>query len=330
MRKNGESTQAGKKPIVKKWWFWAILILVIAVAGAACGGSGDDEKKDTGKKAAAESDSRDAEKKEEKTEKKEEKDKTDNKEKEATVEEQVILEQNGIKVTLKSLSHDSFMGPELKVLVENTSEQNVTVQTDSVSVNGIMIQSLFSCEVAPGKSANDGISLMNSDLEQAGIKKIQNVELKFHVFDTSSYSTLFDSDTIYIATSLDGTEEQAVDDGGVVLLEQDGIKLTVKEADSDSSFWGADIYIYVENNTDKNITVQAREVSLNGFMVQPYFSCDVAAGKKAYDTITFLENELKENEIKSISNMDISFHIFETSSYSAILDTESLNVSFEE
>ena len=50
-----------------------------------------------------------------------------------------------------------------------------------------MTQSVFSCDVAAGKTANDGITLLSSDLDQAGIKQIQNVEFTFHVFDTDTY-----------------------------------------------------------------------------------------------------------------------------------------------
>lgn len=313
-----------KKSIFKKWWFWVIIVVIVGI-GVGTGGSSQKNEK---KEAVADSTKDNKQKDEKKDDNKTEDKKTESKE--AVVEEQVLLEQDGIKVTLKELDTEALMGPELKVLIENTSDQNLTVQADKVSVNGIMIQTLFSCEVAAGKSANNEITLLSSDMDQAGITTIQNVELNFHVFNSESWSTVFDSDTIYISTSLDGTEEQALDDSGVLLLDKDGIKITVKEADSESSFWGADIYIYVENTTDKNVTVQADKVSINGFMVQPYFSCEVTAGKKAYDTITFMESDLKDNGIESIDNMEISFHVFNTESWDTIFDTDNLTVSFTE
>ncbi len=77
-------------------------------------------------------------------------------------------------------------------------------------------------------------------------------------------------------------------------------------------------------------SIQARSVSINGFMVEPMFSCDVAAGKQAYDSLTFLESNLTENGIESIDNMEISFHIFDAESWDTILDSEPINVSFTE
>lgn len=248
---------------------------------------------------------------------------------EAQVEEQVLLEQDGLKITLKSLEMEAFMGPELKLLIENGTDQDLTVQTRNSSVNGIMVETMFSCDVAAGKSANDGITFLSSELEDAQINVLQNFELSFHVFNADSWEDVFDSDTITISTNLDGSGEQAQDDSGVLLVDQDGVKITVKEADSEDSFWGADIYVYVENNSDKNITVQTGSVSLNGFMIEPLFSCEVASGKKAYDTITFMESELEENHIESIDSMEVSFRVLESESYDTIFETEPLGVEFE-
>lgn len=293
----------------RKWCMCMLVIALTVVAvGCSTGGKGSNGKKATN---ASQNEG------------------TDEGTDEPTVEERVLVDRDGVRITLKGLSTDGFMGPEIQLLVENSSAVNVTVQTRDMSVNGFMTEPVFSCDVAAGKSANDSITLMDSELESAGIEKIMNFELSFHVFNSDNWDTLFDSDTVHVSTSLDNGEEQAVDDSGILLLERDGIRLTVKEADSENSFWGADIYIYVENQSDKNITVQARDVSINGFMVQPMFSCDVAAGKKAYDTITFFESDLEQNGIESIDRMEISFHVFESSNFDTIFDSEAIAVEFE-
>ena len=307
-----------KNKIYKKWRYWlAVMVLVIGIGGmSGCVEvSSNEENKEESKEPQGDGSG------EKEPEKKEENDK-------ASIEEQVLLDQDGIKITAKELTEGSIWGPELKVLVENTGEKSVTVQVRNMSVNGFMVEAMFSSDVAAGKSANDTITLMEGDLETAGITVIQNIEFSFHVFDSESWDTVFDSDLIYLATSADGTGEQSVDKSGQLVLEQEGISIIIKEADSEDSFWGADIYVYIENNSDKNITVQSRSVSINGFMVDPVFSCEVGAGKKAYDTITFLDSELTDNGIETIDQMDISFHIFETDSWNTILDSENINVTF--
>lgn len=327
-----------KKPIYKKWWFWVIVVvLIIGIGGAAAGGGNGDN--DTKESQIQNEENTQTSENSAKTDEEDVQEETATEEIEegepagvgaVTVTEQVLLEQDGIKITAKELAEDSLWGPELKVLIENSSDKNVTVQVRSMSVNGIMTEPLFSVDIAAGKSANDAITLMSTELEKAGITTIQNMEFAFHVFATESWDTIFDSENIYLATSADGTETQAVDDAGQLVLEQDGISVTVKEVDSEDSFWGADIYVYIQNDSEQDITVQARSVSINGFMVEPMFSCDITAGKKAYDTITFLDTDLTENGIENIDELDISFHVFNSESWDTIFDSEEIKVSFKE
>ena len=86
--------------------------------------------------------------------------------------------------------------------------------------------------------------------------------------------------------------------------------------------------VYIDNITDKAFTVQARDVSINGFMVDAMFSCDVIPGKKAVDTITFMETELEENDIISIEDIELSFHIFDLESWDTIVDTDVVSMVF--
>jgi hypothetical protein len=170
---------------------------------------------------------------------------------------------------------------------------------------------------------------MSTDLEVAGIELIKEIEFKFHVFDTETWDTVFDSETITITTSAPPSFAQAYDDSGFVALDQDGFKIVIKYLDSKESFWGADIYTYIENNSDIDATIQIRNMSVNGFMIEPIFSTEVLAGKKAFDTITFLESDLTDNEITSIDELEFKFHIFETNSGDTILDSAQITVTFE-
>jgi hypothetical protein len=244
------------------------------------------------------------------------------------VEEKVILENGGVVITLKSLSIDDLFGPTLDILIENNSEKDIVVQTRNSVINDVMIDALFSSEVAAGKKANDGITFMASDLQKADIKTIKNFEFSIIIIDAGSFDTIYESDTIDIPTSADPAYVQNFDDSGFVALDKNDIKIVIKKLDSEDSFWGADIYVFIENNSGKDVTIQLRDVSINGFMVEPIFSSDVLAGKKAFDTITFLESDLADNNIESIDNLEFSFHIFDTKTWNTIYDSDVIKVDF--
>lgn len=245
------------------------------------------------------------------------------------VKEQVLLDQEGIVITLKSLELDGMFGPSLKVLVENSSDTSMTIQTRQSSVNGIMADTMFSCDVGPGKKANDSITFMDSDLKGAQISTIKELELKFHIFDTENWEERFDSNTITIITTADPSYEQEYDDSGIVVMDDQDFKIVMKRVSSEDSFWGAEVYVYIENNSQTDATFQARDVSINGFMIDPIFSSEVLAGKKAYDTLTFMESNLEENGIESIDELELSFHVFGADGWETIIDTDNTTVTFE-
>lgn len=246
-----------------------------------------------------------------------------------SVDERIVLDRDGIKITVKSLATDGMWGPCFKVLLQNDRSDSVTVQVRDLAINGAMADCIFSCDVAAGKQANDEIIFMTSDLETAGIKVIKEIELKFHVFDAESWDTIFDSDAITITTSAEGSFDQTFDATGFVALDQRGFKIVIKHLDNEESFWGADIYVYIENNSDTDVTIQIRDMSVNGFMIDPVFSSEVLAGKVAYDTITFLDDDLIDNDIDSIDELEFKFHIFESSGWDTIFDSEKITVKFE-
>ncbi len=47
-----------------------------------------------------------------------------------------------------------------------------------------------------GKKSIDSITVFSSDLEENGIEAIKEVELKFHIYDVDSYSTIADTESI--------------------------------------------------------------------------------------------------------------------------------------
>lgn len=246
----------------------------------------------------------------------------------AAIEPQVIYEKDGIRITANSLDTDDFFGPAIKVLIENDSSQNITVQAWNSSINGLMVDNMFSCDVAAGKKANDTITFMASELEMANITVIQSICFSLSVFDSDSWEDIDQTDIITITTSADPSYIQTFDDSGFVAYEGEGIRIIVQKLNSSDSFWGSDLYIYAENNTASNITIQATDVSVNGFMVDPVFSCDITAGNKAYDTITFFESDLEDNGITDITEMDIKFYIFDSESWMDIHETDVVTITF--
>lgn len=246
----------------------------------------------------------------------------------ASISELVLLDEKGVKITATGIDYNGMFGPNIKLLVENNSDIDLIVQARNVSVNGYMIDPIMSINVAKGKKANDGMTLNNSDLELCGIDKIADVEFSFYIFDSESWDPYIETQQIKLKTTLADTYTYSFDDSGDIAFNNQGIKIIVKGLDSDGSFLGPAVVVYIENSSEQNITVQARNVSINGFMVNPVFSSDVMVGKHAIDTITFMDSQLEENDISSINEIELSFHIFDSSNWDTVVDTDIVKITF--
>lgn len=242
--------------------------------------------------------------------------------KEVTIDETVVLDENGVKITAKSLGDDGFWGPEIKLLIENNSGKSVTVQAQNVSVNGYAIENALSADVADGMKANDALELFNSDLKLAGIETIADVEWSFHIFDSDSWLDSWDSATIRLETSAAAGYEYTYDESGDVIYDKDGLTVIVKGLDDDG------ILVYLKNETDSTYTFQVRDTSVNGFMVDDYFSCDVPAGKRGLDTISFSSSDLEANEITAIEHVQFYLHMIHETDILNGIDSDIISLDF--
>lgn len=246
---------------------------------------------------------------------------------EATIEELVLLDEKDVKIIAKKLSYDSLFGPEIKVLIENNSTQNLTIQTRGSSVNGYMVETMFSPDVAAGKKANESITLLAENLEACGIDTIADIEFSFHIFKTDNWDTYLDSDPVVLKTSAAEGYTYTYNQEGTMVYDDKNVKIVFKELGGDSIL-GPELVMYIHNAGDKSVTVQTREVSINGFMIDPIFSAEVGPGKHAVSGVTFMSSDLEENEIEKITDAEMSFHIFNTETWNTIADTDTVTLSF--
>lgn len=238
-----------------------------------------------------------------------------------TIEEQELINQDGIVITAKEYVTDNIWGDGIKLVLENNTDKTVTVGCNALIVNNYMITDLFVAEVAPGKKSNEVMYLSNTELKAAGIDTVGQVEIYFHVYDSASYDNIFDSDCVTIKTSEFANMDTTPEDMGTELYNENGIRIVGKAVD-ENSFWGTAILLYCENTSGKNVGISVEEMSINGFMMSPLFSTIIYDQKMSLDEITVLSTELEENGIDEIEEVELKFHIYDVDSYNTIADSE--------
>ena len=238
-----------------------------------------------------------------------------------TIEEQELINQDGIVITAKEYVTDNIWGDGIKLVLENNTDKTVTVGCNALIVNNYMITDLFVAEVAPGKKSNEVMYLSNTELKAAGIDTVGQVEIYFHVYDSASYDNIFDSGCVTIKTSEFANMDTTPEDMGTELYNENGIRIVGKAVD-ENSFWGTAILLYCENTSGKNVGISVEEMSINGFMMSPLFSTIIYDQKMSLDEITVLSTELVTNGIVEIEEVELKFHIYDVDSYNTIADSE--------
>lgn len=98
-----------------------------------------------------------------------------------------------------------------------------------------------------------------------------------------------------------------------VLVDEYNVKITATELTYGN--YAVELTLVIENNSDKDLSFIANSVgyscnSINGYMVpEGYLNCDVAAGKKANDSISISYDTLMLYGIFEIADIEIGFDI---------------------
>lgn len=247
---------------------------------------------------------------------------------EITIAETVLYDANNIKVTATGYE-DGWMGPEIKILVENNSDKNALITTASVSANGYMMPfaSLYA-EVAAGKKANETLSLMASELKQSGIETLAELQFYIQVQDPETWETVDTSELITLNTSA-APFEQPVDDAGDVLYDANGIKIVCKGLKQDI-IWDGTVVFYMENNSGKAVSIYAENVSVNGFMQDVGLWSDLRSGTKLIDGMSIIDlSDLEIESIDEIKNIEFNLRMIDAATWDNIVTTDVLILNFE-
>ena len=243
-----------------------------------------------------------------------------------TIEEQVLLDQDGFKITAVDYEKDSIWGEGIKLLLENNTSNDAVFTCNALIVNDFMINDLFYSTVAAGKKSNEMLTLYSNELNNAGIDTIGKIEVDFRIYDADSYSDIIPSQYVTVQTSDFGNMDTTPDDTGNEIYNDGTVRIVGKYVNEDS-FWGQAILLYIENNGDSKVAITCDDMSINGFMVTPYFYTTVYGGKRSIDEITIMQSDLEDNGIESINEVEVKFSFYNPDTYETMGETDPITFS---
>lgn len=238
---------------------------------------------------------------------------------------QVLLDKRGLVITATGLDENGAQGPALSLSIQNRSETNVIIQTFDASVNGYMIDTSFSAAVSAGQEANVSIVFSASGIQKSGIDTIAELEFFFRILDRNRI-TFLESGAVTVRTPAANTYQYRFDDSGEELYSENGVRVISKGFAGKDSASGQGLTLFIENTTDRAITVQARDVLVNGTPVDAVFSEDVLAGKRLAAAVAIMDASLQNSGIGEIRDIKFCLHVVDRDRGAALFDTETFAV----
>lgn len=238
----------------------------------------------------------------------------------AKFEAQTVVDNEYCTIQITGLDPDHLYGYTLDVFLENkTADTDYQFYVGLASVNGLSMDPLFSSKVTAGKKANEQLHFTDRELNEL-VGQFTDIELTFQVTDANDYfAKPVANPTIHIYPY--GAENATVyqrpaRDTDVVAVNNEQISVIVTEYVTDP-FWGYCAKVFLVNNTDKDLMFTAEDVSVNGFMLDPFFADLVESGKCAYSFLSWLESDLNDNGITDVQSIEFTLRIYDPTDWSA-------------
>jgi hypothetical protein len=236
------------------------------------------------------------------------------------MENEVVVDNEYCTFTITKVEDDPVWGVTLKVLCENKSDKNLTFSWEDVSVDGYMIDPLWATSVAAGKKDNSSITFSSSEFTEIGITSVDQIKFELRVYDSDDWTAdeiVEEVFTVY-PTGLAADDiiipERPAASGEYVVYDSDDCTFIILGQEQDS-IWGYGLKYYIENKTDKGLTFSWDNVSVNGFMIDPFWATSVAAGSREVSEISFFSSSLEENDISEVSEIEFALRVYDSDNF---------------
>ena len=239
-----------------------------------------------------------------------------------TLSGQVLVDNESCAFTVTGTEFNEHLGLQIHVLCENKSDRTLMFSWNNVSVCGFMYDPLWAEEVAPGKKVNTTIGIDTYALEQMHVDSVDQIDFDLWVQDSEAFMdapVVNAGFTIYPTGMTAETVKFPVyepSETDTVIVDNEDLTFIVMNVDDEL----ADYYTlncYISNKTDKNLMISWDEVSVNGFMVNPFWAMSVAAGKQAYTEIIFYRSDLHEQDIEVVQDIEFRLQAYDNDNWDA-------------
>ena len=233
----------------------------------------------------------------------------------------VYIDNDECSIKVLSIDPYSSWGYTIKVQLENkSSDKTYMFSIGDTSVNGVMYSTIFATEVAPEKQAIKEITFSTTTLNKYGVVDFTDIEIAFRVYDSDDWSAddvVDETINIYPYGEENATRfARERQPGDIILVDNSYITVTAIKTGY-TSLGGYEVNLYIVNKTtDTDISIVTQDESINGVIIDPFFSTSVPAGKCKFVTMSWSSTALKNNCIEDCTDIEMNIRAYDSNNWS--------------
>ena len=235
---------------------------------------------------------------------------------------QVIVDNDMMKITILEAYEDSIWGYTLKIYHENKSDMKLMFALEDVIVNGYVISALWANSLPAGAKATETINLSSSDMEDSGITSVDKIDLYMRVYDYDDWMANDLINDIYTIYPTGLTEEEIISperpssDNEYILVDNEDLTFIIIETYEDS-IWGYSLKVYLENKTNSELMFALDDVLVNGYVISSLWANSVHAGVKDIDEISLSSLDMEDSGLTSVDKVDLYMRVYDYNDWMA-------------
>ena len=99
-----------------------------------------------------------------------------------------------------------------------------------------------------------------------------------------------------------------------VIVDNENVTFKITAIENDS-IWGYTLKVFLENKTEKDLMFTVNNVSVNGYMCDPFWATTVTAGMKSNEKIQFSSDSFELNGINAVTDIEFKLDIYDSNDW---------------
>lgn len=228
-------------------------------------------------------------------------------------EDKKILSTDDVRVKITGYKAD-MKGFTVKLHCDNKGEHKTVITADNSAVNKYNIETAWSVSLGKDESCDSEILFPVLELEKLGITAVDELTLRLSVYDGKDGDVLSENSisTVYPtgkkADQVVAPERKPVDKEAVVV--NDAACTFILQGPVQKDAVASSIPCYIENKTDKVISLVLENSTVNGQPVEGFVGMEILPGTRGYSSVLYMQDALAAKGITDITGIAATLKVY--------------------